>query len=147
MNNTDGETQAERGKREGARGGEERSCAEAEPLYASARRVEQTATATKTHSPLSYMHSHTHTTRTQPPPPPPLLPPLPPPPPPSPHTYTHTHTQCDGCQAQWEASRQGESLRRKERDCRGGREEKRREFGGGTLWIRRDFPLCECASG
>lgn len=71
-----------------------------------------------------------------------------------PHAHTTTttaatttpHTHSDGCQAQWEASRQGESLRRKRRNAEGKRRKEKR-VGGGTLWIRRDFPLCECASG
>lgn len=75
MKNTEGGRERERdpdrerkGEERERRGEEEQRCAEAEPLYSSARRVEQTATATQTRSPLSYMHSHTHT-----------------------HTYTRTH--------------------------------------------------------
>ena len=125
--NTEADTEAQTGRgREGLR--EERSCAEAEPLHASARRVEQTPIATQTLSPLSYMHSHTQTacthhyccchhshTRTQT------------------HTHTHidTHTNrnSDGCQAQWEASRQEESLKRK-RGIAEGKRRKENRVGG-----------------
>lgn len=111
------DTEAQTGRGRGLR--EEHSCAEAEPLHASARRVEQTPAATQMHSPLSYTHSHTHTHS-----PPPLLPPLT-----YTNTRTHTNRHSDGCQAQWEASRQEESLKRK-RGIAEGKRRKENRVGG-----------------